>query len=277
MTDQIAVHESHIPALTLLARGKVRDIYAVDDERLLIVTTDRISAFDVVLPDPIPGKGALLTRSRTSGSRDRGIVANHLTGIGTGRGTGRHRRSARQQRDAGREAPDNHCRQRPWCAAICSAPAGPITSAGGRSAALQLPPGLQQAEQLAQPLFTPATKAAVGDHDENISFEALRTGVIGSDGAKVRDLAIALYQHGAAYAAERGIIIADTKFEFATGRRRTGLDRRGAHAGLVTLLAGRRVPPWAPARRASTSSSCATICPASTGTARRRPRRCPRR
>jgi phosphoribosylaminoimidazole-succinocarboxamide synthase len=215
MTDQIAVHESHIPALTLLARGKVRDIYAVDDERLLIVTTDRISAYDVVLPDPIPGKGALLNAiSNFWFAKTEHIVRNHLTGIDPAEvlaGTG-------GERYASRAVVAKRLTPLPAEAVVRGYLLGSGWAdyrAGGTVCGVQLPPGLQLAERLAQPLFTPATKAAAGDHDENISFEAL-SGVIGSDvAAKVRDTAIALYEFAASYAAERGIIIADTKFEFA--------------------------------------------------------------
>ena len=214
--------ESNIPSLPLVHRGKVRDIYAVGDDHLLIVTTDRLSAFDVVLPDPIPGKGAVLTQlSNFWFERLRPIVPNHLANL-----------------PLAEVVPDPHERAplegrtiivRKLAALPIEAVArGYLIGSGwkdyqatGAVCGIALPGGLVQAAELPQPIFTPATKAAVGDHDETIGFdEAAR--LVGAElAARVRDVTLALYRDAAAYARARGIIIADTKFEF-------GLDRDGA-------------------------------------------------
>src|SRR5579862_7388607 len=210
-----AVFETHLEGLTLTHRGKVRDIYAVDDEHMLIVATDRLSAFDVVLPDPIPGKGRIL--NEISGfwfARTTQIVPNHLSG----------RRIASLVRD-----PDEQAMLDGRAVIVRRLKALPIEAvvrgyligsgwkdyqARGAVCGIALPPGLELAAQLPQPLFTPATKAQLGTHDENIPFGEM-AGLIGAPlAAAVRDTALELYRFAAAHALKRGIIIADTKFEF---------------------------------------------------------------
>jgi phosphoribosylaminoimidazole-succinocarboxamide synthase len=182
------LYESKLSGLERLSQGKVRDIYAVDNRHLLIVTTDRLSAFDVVLPDPIPGKGAVLTKlSNFWFARTHNIVPNHLTDL--------------KLTDVISNAAER-------------------AAVNDRAIVVKRLQPLPVAAKLAEPVFTPATKAEAGDHDENISF-AQMCGMVGKELAeRVRDLSIAIYLHGAAYARERGIIIADTKFEF-------GLDSDG--------------------------------------------------
>ena len=218
--------ESNIPSLPLVHRGKVRDIYAVGDDHLLIVTTDRLSAFDVVLPDPIPGKGAVLTQlSNFWFERLRPIVPNHLADLSL----------AEVVPDPDERAPleGRTIIVRKLAALPVEAVArGYLIGSGwkdyratGTVCGIALPKGLVQAAELPAPIFTPATKAAVGDHDENIGFdEAAR--LVGAElAARVRDVTLALYREARAYARARGIIIADTKFEF-------GLD----HDGTLVLI-----------------------------------------
>ncbi|MCB1957014.1 MAG: phosphoribosylaminoimidazolesuccinocarboxamide synthase [Rhodocyclaceae bacterium] len=215
-----ALFESSISSLPLIARGKVRDIYAVDDERLLIVTSDRLSAFDVVLPDPIPGKGAVLTALALFWfDRLAHVIPNQLTGIAPEDVvTGAERDQVR-----GRALVVKRLQPLPIEAVV----RGYVIGSGwkdyqqtGAICGVALPAGLRQAARLPAPIFTPATKAAVGDHDENVSFEvaSARCAETIPNGAalaaQARDAAIRLYSEAAAYAAGRGIIIADTKFEF---------------------------------------------------------------
>jgi phosphoribosylaminoimidazole-succinocarboxamide synthase len=206
--------ESSIKSLPLLNRGKVRDIYAVDDQRLLIVTTDRLSAFDVVLPDPIPGKGEVLTAvSNFWFDKLKQILPNQLTGDAP------ESVVAADERDqvAGRAIVAKRLKPLPIEAIV----RGYLVGSGWKEyqksssvCSIPLPAGLREADKLPQPLFTPSTKAEVGAHDENISF-ARAEELMGSElAAKVRDVAIKLYQTAAEYAATKGIIIADTKFEF---------------------------------------------------------------
>ncbi|MEO0975399.1 MAG: phosphoribosylaminoimidazolesuccinocarboxamide synthase [Pseudomonadota bacterium] len=210
------VYDSDIDGLEMIARGKVRDIYAVDDERLLIVVSDRLSAFDVVLPDPIPGKGTILTGiSNFWFEHTRSIVANHLHGA-------TELEEVLAAVDALHYAPRSMLVRRLRPLPIEAVVRGYLLGSGwvdyqatGEVCGIPLAPGLRQAEQLAAPLFTPATKAAIGDHDENISFAECAKLIGETTAARVRDTSIALYQYAARYAAERGIIIADTKFEFA--------------------------------------------------------------
>ncbi|MDP3483404.1 MAG: phosphoribosylaminoimidazolesuccinocarboxamide synthase [Sulfuricella sp.] len=205
---------SSINSLPLLNRGKVRDIYAVDDERLLIVTTDRLSAFDVVLPTPIPGKGEVLTRISDFWFAKLGhILPNQLTGIAP------ESVVAPEERDqvTGRATVVRRLKPLPIEAIV----RGYLVGSGwkeyksqGSVCGIPLPAGLREADQLPQPLFTPSTKAEVGAHDENISFEKAE-GLLGTAlAAEVRDAAITLYKEAAEYALTKGIIIADTKFEF---------------------------------------------------------------
>ncbi|MET0659102.1 MAG: phosphoribosylaminoimidazolesuccinocarboxamide synthase [Steroidobacteraceae bacterium] len=214
--------QSAVPGLQRLHQGKVRDIYAVDAQHMLIVTTDRLSAFDVVLPDPIPGKGRVLTEiSRFWFERTRHIVPNHLTALPLAT-------VVKDARARAALADRSMLVQRLRALPIEAVVRGYLIGSGwrdyqatGQVCGIALPSGLHQADRLPEPIFTPSTKAAIGTHDENIGFDdVVRT--IGADlAAQVRDTAIALYRHAADYALTRGIIIADTKFEFgvdASGR-----------------------------------------------------------
>jgi phosphoribosylaminoimidazole-succinocarboxamide synthase len=216
-----ALFESRLTALTRISQGKVRDIYAVDEDYLLIVTSDRLSAFDVVLPDPIPGKGEVLTQlSNFWFARTAGIVPNHLTDVPLESiVTDADERAA----IGGRATVAKKLKPLPIEAVV----RGYLIGSGwkdykatGEVCGIPLPDGLEQAARLPEPLFTPATKAEVGDHDENISFERAAQ-LIGPDLAqRVKELATKLYLQGVEHAAGKGIIIADTKFEF-------GLDDAG--------------------------------------------------
>lgn len=215
-----ALLESHIPSLQLLSRGKVRDLYAVDDQRLLIVATDRLSAFDVVLPTPIPGKGTVLTEISHFWFRQLAdVIPNHLTGDTPESVVQANERD----QVSGRAMVVKRLKPLPVEAIV----RGYLVGSGwkeyqssGSVCGIPLPAGLAQAAQLPQPLFTPSTKAEVGAHDENIDF-ARTEELLGADlAAQVRDASLALYTRAAAYALTRGIIIADTKFEF-------GLDDNG--------------------------------------------------
>ncbi len=221
MVDESTVYDTDLKGLQRLHRGKVRDIYALDDARLLIVTTDRLSAFDVVLPDPIPGKGRVLDEiSRFWFARTGSIIPNHLTGEPLAS-------VVREPRDLamleGRAVIVKRLQALPLEAVVRGYLIGSgwkDYQANGTVSGMVLPPGLKQAQALPAPLFTPATKAAPGEHDENISFEAV-TRLIGAARAEaVRTAALSLYNYASAHARARGIIIADTKFEF-------GLDADG--------------------------------------------------
>ena len=212
--------QSDIKSLKLLNRGKVRDIYAVGDQHLLIVTTDRLSAFDVVLPTPIPGKGKLLTAiSSFWFERLKDIIPNQLTGITP------ESVVAENERDqvAGRAIVVKKLKPLPIEAIV----RGYLVGSGWKEyrksssvCGISLPEGLREADKLPNPLFTPSTKAEAGAHDENISY-AQAEHLLGKKlAAQVRDVCITLYEEAAAYAASKGIIIADTKFEF-------GLDEAG--------------------------------------------------
>ncbi len=209
-----------VQSLPLVARGKVRDIYALGDERLLIVASDRLSAFDVILPDPIPGKGAILTAmSNFWFGRTRTLIRNHLTGIDPRTVVS----AAERDRVHERAVVVERLTPLPIEAVVRGFVAGSgwkDYQRSGRICGIELPPGLAQAERLPQPLFTPATKAAAHTHDENITFDTM-VGRIGAEmSERVRDVSLTLYRSAAAYAETRGIIIADTKFEF-------GLDHNG--------------------------------------------------
>ena len=214
-TPPSSLHESNLDGLRLVHRGKVRDVYAIDDSRLLIVATDRLSAFDVILPDPIPGKGRILNSiSNFWFARTGHIVPNHLLQTPLEEVLPD---PAERARVTGRSVVARRLKALPIEAVV----RGYLIGSGwkdyrgsGSVCGIALPDGLRQAERLPEAIFTPATKAAVGDHDENISFEeAARR--IGTDLAiRVRDTALQLYHFAAAHAAQRGIIIADTKFEF---------------------------------------------------------------
>ena len=212
-----ALHESNIKSLPLIQRGKVRDIYAVGDDHLLIVATDRISAFDVILPDPIPGKGVILTATSNFWFEQmHDVIDNHLSELLL---EDVLPDPAERDEVAGRAVIVKKLRPLPVEAIV----RGYIIGSGwkdyqqtGAVCGIELPPDLAQAAELPTPIFTPSTKAAVGDHDENIDF-AYTVALIGEDLAKqVRDVSIRIYSRAAKYARERGIIIADTKFEFGT-------------------------------------------------------------
>lgn len=210
-----ALFESNLSTLERISQGKVRDIYAVDDDHLLIVTSDRLSAFDVVLPDPIPGKGVVLNELTNFWmQRTRDIVANHLTDVPLASVV---TDPAERASIAGRGAIVNRLKPLPIEAVVRGYLIGSgwkDYQANGEVCGIRLPAGLQQAQQLPEPIFTPATKAAIGDHDENISYAQVEE-LIGAELAgRVRSLALEIYARGSAYAIERGIIIADTKFEF---------------------------------------------------------------
>jgi phosphoribosylaminoimidazole-succinocarboxamide synthase len=209
-----AVHETSIASLPLLGRGKVRDIYAVGDDKLLIVTTDRLSAYDVILPTPVPEKGRVLTELANFWfARLAHIIPNHLTGIDPETVVAPGERA--QVR--GRSMVVKKLKPLPVEAVVRGYLEGSgwkEYSESGTVCGIKLPAGLKRASQLPQPIFTPATKAEFGLHDENITFEQMAK-IVGEPRAReVRDTAIALYKAAAEYALARGIIIADTKFEF---------------------------------------------------------------
>jgi phosphoribosylaminoimidazole-succinocarboxamide synthase len=227
------MHESHLEGLARIHQGKVRDIYEIpgDSRHMLIVTTDRLSAFDVVLPDPIPGKGRVLTSiSNFWFARTGHIVPNHL--------------AAPERRDLARVVPNASDRALLADRAIVvrklkalpveAVVRGYLIGSGwkdyqrtGEVCGIRLPAGLRMADRLAEPLFTPSTKAPKGHHDENVGFDEIAK-LIGAELAgKIRDTAIALYRFAAEHALARGIIIADTKFEF-------GIDEEDG--GRLTLI-----------------------------------------
>jgi phosphoribosylaminoimidazole-succinocarboxamide synthase len=215
-----ALLTSSIASLPLLARGKVRDNYAVGDDRILMIASDRLSAFDVVMGEPIPGKGELLTQMALFWfAHLEGIIPNHLTGDDPESVVKPEERA--QVR--GRSMLVKRLKGLPIEAVVRGYLAGSGWSEYQQSQSVcgvRLPAGLKNASKLPEPIFTPATKAEMGDHDENISFERM-SGIVGAElAAKVRDTAIRLYTTAAEIALRKGIIIADTKFEF-------GLDERG--------------------------------------------------
>lgn len=210
-----AVAETNLGGLQLLHRGKVRDVYAIDADSLLIIATDRLSAFDVILPDPIPGKGRILTAISNFWFEKTGhIVRNHLLSRPLAEVLPDPAERAMAE---GRSMVTRRLRALPIEAVV----RGYLIGSGwkdyqatGGICGITLPPGLRQAEQLPEVIFTPATKAAVGDHDENISFDQAAAMVGEAVATLVRDTSIALYRFASGHAASRGIIIADTKFEF---------------------------------------------------------------
>jgi len=217
--------ESDLRSLEFLHRGKVRDLYAVGDDKLLVIQTDRLSAFDVILPTPIPGKGRVLTElSFFWFDRLRHIIPNHLTGIAPESVVAENERHqvARRSMVVRKLKP----------LLIEAVVRGYLIGSGwndyqktGAVCGIKLPAGLRQAEKLPQPIFTPASKAPAGEHDENITYAQAEKTIGARYAAQVRDLSIRLYAEAAEYAATRGIIIADTKFEF-------GVDERG---GIVLI------------------------------------------
>jgi phosphoribosylaminoimidazole-succinocarboxamide synthase len=215
------VFHSELQSLKLISRGKVRDMYAVDEEHMLIIASDRLSAFDVVLPNPIPGKGAVLTELSNFWFRHtQNLVANHL--------------SSMRLEDVLTD-PDERASVAAQAVVVRRLEPLPVEAivrgyligsgwkdyqASGRVSGVRLPEGLRQADKLPSTIFTPSTKAEVGDHDENIGFDDM-TALVGGDIAdRVRDISLQLYETAVEHAAARGIIIADTKFEF-------GLDGNG--------------------------------------------------
>jgi len=216
------IFQSQVTGLERIHQGKVRDIYAIDDAHMLIVTTDQLSAFDVVLPDPIPYKGAVLTRiSDFWFRRTRHLIPNQLAAL-TAADVIRNRDELELLRD--RAIVVRRLKPLPLEAVA----RGYLIGSGwkdyqrdGAVCGIALPPGLRLADRLPQAIFTPATKAPKGQHDENISFEAIATLVGPALAAQVRDKTLQIYAHAAEYAIARGIIIADTKFEF-------GQDESGA-------------------------------------------------
>jgi phosphoribosylaminoimidazole-succinocarboxamide synthase len=218
--------QSNVPGLPRIHQGKVRDIYAVDDDHMLIVTTDRLSAFDVVLPDPIPGKGSVLTRiSRFWFDRTRHIVPNHLAEL-------KLEQVVRNSDDRALIADRSMIVKRLKALPIEAVVRGYLIGSGWRDyqqtglvCGIALPRGLRQADRLPQALFTPSSKAPQGEHDENIDYEKVVATVGAGLAEQIRVTALALYEFAAAHALTRGIIIADTKFEF-------GIDA----AGHLTLI-----------------------------------------
>ncbi len=213
--------ETHLRSLPLLARGKVRDIYSVGDDHLLIVTTDRLSAFDVVLPDPIPGKGAVLTAvSAFWFERTRSLVPNHLADVAL--------ESVLPDADErevveGRAVVVRKMKALPVEAIVRGYLIGSgwkDYQAGGAVCGIRLPDGLQLADQLPAAIYTPSTKAELGDHDINIDYGRSEDLLGARLASRVREVSLQIYNEAACYAAQRGIIIADTKFEF-------GLDENG--------------------------------------------------
>ena len=213
------LHESHLTSLPLLHRGKVRDIYAVDEQHLLIVQTDRLSAFDVILPSPVPRKGEVLTTLSNFWFGKLGhIIPNHLSGIAPESVV---KNKADRAQIAGRAFVVKRLQPLPIEAIV----RGYLVGSGwkdyqktGAVCGITLPAGLREAQKLPQPLFTPSTKAAIGEHDQNISFEQA-VKLLGAERAdEVRNATLALYIEAAEYAATKGIIIADTKFEFGTDK-----------------------------------------------------------
>ncbi|MFZ5558316.1 MAG: phosphoribosylaminoimidazolesuccinocarboxamide synthase [Pseudomonadota bacterium] len=205
---------SSVTSLPFLHRGKVRDIYAVGDDKLLVIQTDRLSAFDVILPTPVPGKGRVLTAlSRFWFDKLKHVIPNHMTDIAP--------ESVVTDRERAQVEGRAFVVRRLQPLPIEAVVRGYIAGSGwkdyrstGAVCGIPLPPGLAQAQQLPEPIFTPATKAPSGEHDENIPYERMAETVGWVHARRVRDAALALYREAAAYAAARGIIIADTKFEF---------------------------------------------------------------
>ncbi|HVQ34227.1 MAG TPA: phosphoribosylaminoimidazolesuccinocarboxamide synthase, partial [Lysobacter sp.] len=217
LSSRPSLLQADLPGLTLRHRGKVRDVFELPDNRLLIVATDRLSAFDVVLPDPIPGKGEMLCQiSNFWFDRTSALMPNHLTGV-----------DVASVLPAGVDATPYLKRavvtKRLKPVPVEAIARGYLIGSGwkdyqrtGRVSGIALPDGLRQAEQLPQPIFTPSTKAAVGDHDENIDFDTMVRTVGAELAEQVRDATLRLYAFARDHAAQRGIILADTKFEFGT-------------------------------------------------------------
>ncbi|MDH3449112.1 MAG: phosphoribosylaminoimidazolesuccinocarboxamide synthase [Gammaproteobacteria bacterium] len=213
-----AIFETHIDNLELIARGKVRDIYAIDDDHMLIVATDRLSAFDVVFNEPIPGKGELLTEvSNFWFAKTASLMTNHLTGLDLRDYVG----AEDFQRLKTRSIIVRRLHTLPVEAIVRGYVIGSgwkDYQASGQICGIDLPKGLQQAAQLPEPIFTPSTKAEVGDHDINVTFDDVVARIGAEKASRIREKSIQLYRLAADYARARGIIIADTKFEFGIDR-----------------------------------------------------------
>ncbi len=216
-----ALYQSALPGLELINRGKVRDLYALDPDHMLVVTSDRLSAFDVILPQPIPGKGEVLNRvSNFWLARTASLLPNHLTDIPVAAVVTDPEQLARLGERAA-------VVRRLTPLRIEAVVRGYLIGSGwkdyqrdGAVCGIRLPKGLSQADQLPEPIYTPSTKAEIGQHDENVDY-AYTVRTIGAElAAQVRDLSLRIYREAAAYARQRGIIIADTKLEF-------GLDPAG--------------------------------------------------
>jgi len=209
-----ALFETSISSLPLISKGKVRDIYAVDDQHLLMITTDRLSAFDVIMQEPIPGKGIVLNQMANFWfERLKNIVPNHLTGIDP--------RSVVQPNEIAQVEGRAIVVKRLKPILVEAVVRGYLSGSGwkdyqatGMVCGVKLPSGLQNAQQLSEPIFTPAAKADVGDHDENISFDEVIQRVGSSIANQMKDISIQLYKEASSFAAQKGILIADTKFEF---------------------------------------------------------------
>ncbi|MDQ6999247.1 MAG: phosphoribosylaminoimidazolesuccinocarboxamide synthase [Mariprofundus sp.] len=216
-----ALMQADLSCLKLLHRGKVRDMYEVDDTHILIVTTDRLSAFDVILPTAIPGKGSVLNAVSDFWFKQLShVVANHVSDMTLEEAIPD---AAERQRVASHAIVVKRLNPVPIEAIV----RGYLIGSGwkeyqkqGSVCGITLPEGLGLADQLPEPIFTPSTKADVGDHDENISFDIMTTIIDADLAERIRDVSLALYKEAAAYALQKGIIIADTKFEF-------GLDEHG--------------------------------------------------
>ena len=225
MTGEVGLFETSLHSLPLLARGKVRDNYAVGTDRILMVASDRLSAFDVVMSEPIPGKGKVLTEMALFWfDKLKDVVPNHLTGEDPESVVAEDER----EQVRGRSMLVRRLRPLPVEAVVRGYLAGSAWKEyqiSGSVCDVPLPPGLKMASKLPAPIFTPATKAAAGNHDENIDFDRMSNMVGAGVATRVRDISVRLYNEAAAYALTKGIIIADTKFEF-------GLDE----AGVLTLM-----------------------------------------
>jgi len=214
MNNNNAILETKLQSLKFLHRGKVRDLYAVGDDKLLVIQTDRLSAFDVILPVPIPGKGRVLTELSNFWFRKLGhIIPNHLTGVAP--------ESVVSEADRAQVTGRAMVVKKLKPLLVEAVVRGYIIGSGwsdykktGAVCGIKLPEGLQQAQKLSQVLFTPSSKAPAGQHDENITYADVEALVGAQLAAQVRDVSIRLYTEAADYAATRGVIIADTKFEF---------------------------------------------------------------
>jgi len=213
-TNHSTLFESSLKSLKFLHRGKVRDLYAVDSDKLLVIQTDRLSAFDVILPDPIPGKGSVLTEMSFFWFKKLGhVIPNHLTGVAP--------ESVVAPDERGQVAARSMVVRKFKPLMIEAVVRGYIIGSGwkdyqktGMVCGIKLPAGLKEAQKLPEVIFTPATKAPAGQHDENISYEEAAK-IVGAElAAKVKAVSIRLYSEAAEYARTKGIIIADTKFEF---------------------------------------------------------------